>query len=85
MMKKINMLYERSWILLGAWVLLSPIAQAQNTAEVTEIPSLEEAWQYALKNNPDWEVYQLQQEKALSELKTSRSILFPTISGTFSG
>ncbi len=47
--------------------------------------SLEEVWIYALKNNPDNSVYQLQVEKAVKDYKTAKSYLYPKISIGMSG
>jgi len=47
--------------------------------------SLEEIWSYALENNPDNTVYQMQVEKAFSDQKTASSALYPKIIGGISG
>jgi outer membrane protein len=47
--------------------------------------SLEEIWSYALENNPDNAVYQLQVEKAIKDKKTANSYLYPKINVGMSG
>lgn len=49
------------------------------------VRSLEELWAYALKNNPDNAVYQLQVEKAIKDKKTANSYRYPKINIAVSG
>jgi outer membrane protein TolC len=50
------------------------LANCQSTFQ-----SLEEVWSYALKNNPDNEVYVLRIEKAMKDHKTANSYLYPKV------
>ena len=59
--------------------------QAQDSVAVTTLKSVEAACDIAIKNNPDYEIYGLRVQKAEKELKSSKSYLWPTVSGTFSG
>lgn len=47
--------------------------------------SIDEVWIYALENNPDNSIYQLQVDKANKDQKTAYSSLYPTINVGFSG
>jgi len=47
--------------------------------------SLEEIWSYALENNPDNSVYQLQVEKAIKDNKAANSFIYPKIQFGMSG
>ncbi len=47
--------------------------------------SLEEIWYYALENNPDNTVYQLQVEKAIKDNKAANSYLYPKINFGMAG
>jgi len=58
---------------------------AQNQQQTMKISSLQEACDYALKNNPDQKIYQLNIEKARTDFQTSESSLLPTIGGSFAG
>jgi outer membrane protein TolC len=56
---------------------------AQQTS--LKIATLQDAWNYALKNNPDQNSYQLMIEKAKVDYHTSLSLLLPVVSGNFNG
>ncbi|MGD9327341.1 MAG: TolC family protein [Cyclobacteriaceae bacterium] len=47
--------------------------------------SLDEVWVYAVENNPDNSIYQLQIDKATKDQKVASSSLYPTINAGFSG
>ncbi|MBN2821054.1 MAG: TolC family protein [Bacteroidales bacterium] len=63
-----------------AFVITISWVNGQNTFH-----SLEEIWSYALENNSDNTVYQLQVEKAIKDYKTVNSFLYPKISVGMSG
>ncbi len=73
---------RKQLVIIGLLLLHSNGIMAQNSSSVLRISSFREAWEYALKNNPDQKSYALNIEKAKSELKTSKSFLWPSIAGS---
>lgn len=58
---------------------------AQDSLRVLKITSLRDAWGIAFDHNPDYENYQLNQQKAEIDFKASRSYRFPTVTAGFDG
>lgn len=63
-----------------AFIAIIGLAKSQQT-----FYSLEEIWSYALENNPDNEIYQLQVEKSIKDKKSANSYLYPKINVGVSG
>ncbi len=59
--------------------------RAQVSDSIVSFSSFQQAWDYALKNNPDQKTYLLNIEKARSDKRTSQSFLWPSLSGSFAG
>lgn len=66
-------------LIVASFVTIN-MAKSQNT-----FTSLADVWTYALKNNANNAVYQLQVEKAKKDKKTANSYLYPKISFVTSG
>jgi len=67
-------------------ILLNSISvNAQDEILNVNLTSLEEAWELAITENPDYQTYKVNQEKANADYKRSKSYLYPTVYGTFSG
>lgn len=64
--------------------LLFLVIEAQESAIVIHINSLEEAWSKALELNPDYHSYQLNVEKARLSYKQSKAYKYPSLTGTYS-
>ena len=58
---------------------------AQDSSRILKITSLRDAWGIAFDHNPDYENYQLNQQKAEIDFKASRSYRFPTVTAGFDG
>ncbi|MEM9932292.1 MAG: TolC family protein [Bacteroidota bacterium] len=56
----------------------------ESTPTFLVIQSLEDAWDYAHKHNPNLQQYQLQQRKAEADYKAAQAYKLPQISGSFS-
>lgn len=67
--------------------LLSQVSalSAQDSLRISKITSLRDAWGIAFDHNPDYENYQLNQQKAEMDFKASRSYRFPTVTAGFDG
>ena len=57
----------------------------QQPVKVLRILTLNEAWDYAIKNNPDQKSYILNNEKAKADLHSSESYLWPIFGGNLAG
>jgi outer membrane protein TolC len=66
-------------------ILFFQQTKAQNNSRVLEISSLEDAWNYALKNNPDQKTSIRNIEKSKTELRVSESYFLPDAIGSFAG
>lgn len=63
---------------------LQPIC-AQQQADTLHLKKLETIWSLALKNNPTQKVYRLKTQQDVYSYKASKSFIWPTVSGSFSG
>ncbi len=71
------------WI--GMWIITWNVSVGQEISGSYSLSSWDEAWTLAMKNNPDLDIYRLQQEKADLAHKRAKNYRLPTISGSFSG
>jgi len=71
-------------LILFSAISLNGLSQP-NRAKELKISTLQEAWDYALKNNPDQVTYQSNIEKAKFDLKVSEGARLPAIGGSFAG
>ena len=77
---KFSAIYYGLFILQG---VLSSL-YAQDSLSTVKLQSVSTAIDYALKNNPDLNIYLLQQDKANSEFKTSKNYMLPEVSASAS-
>ena len=61
------------------------LAQQPDSLHELKLQSVQEAIEFALENNPDLDVYNLNYQKAGKEVSISKSSRYPAISGTFTG
>ncbi|WP_165779164.1 TolC family protein [Rhodohalobacter barkolensis] len=61
------------------------LAQQPDSLHQLKLQSVQVAIEFALENNPDLDVYNLNYQKARKEVSISKSSRYPTVSGTFTG
>lgn len=76
---------KRVYLILFVCLQGLSFVEAQESVDADlSVQSLEEAWEYAHKHNPNLQQYRLQQEKATIDYKVAKSAKRPQISGSFS-